>query len=132
MTRPIRPLHIGSDGISHKLAVPFLEPLSKQSEFRVVLRCFLPGCMKTGFGYYTTTLSFAQESVRRTEVRLIFSDNPPQWVRVYDCHGRNGAVLLKSLAPIRKTRKEAEYLDVEDFRSAQSARVYAFWRQTAS
>ena len=131
MARPIRPLLIGSEGISHKLAVPFLEPLSKHDEFRVALRCSLPGCLKSAFGYYTATLSFAQEDVRRTEVRLIFMDHPPEWVRVYDCNGRDGAVLLKSLAPARKTRNEAEYLDTEDFRSAQSARVYAFRRKIA-
>jgi len=132
MTRPIRPLHIGSDGISHKLAVPFLEPLGKHSEFRVVLRCSLPGCLRSAFGYYSATLSFAHENVRRTEVRLIFTGHLPEWVRVYDCNERNGAALLKSLAPVRKSRNEAEYLDAEDFRSAQSARVYAFWRHTTS
>ncbi len=35
-----------------------------------------------------------------------------QWaVERTSCHMRNGAVLLKSLAPVRKTRKEAEYRD---------------------
>lgn len=130
MARPIRPLLVGSEGISHKISVPFLEPLSEHGVFRVALRCSLAGCMKAGFGYYTATLSFARESVRRSEVCLIFSERLPQWVRVYDCSTQNGAVLLKSLAPVRRTRKEAEYRDAEESPSSQSVRVYAFWRES--
>jgi hypothetical protein len=67
-----------------------------------------------------------------TDIRILNSINPhsldtatAHWVDPYlgfqgtdskdmlrsGCHTRNGAVLVKSLAPVRKTRKEAEYRD---------------------
>ncbi len=49
--RPIRPLLVGSEGISRKLAVPFLEPLKANDSFAVLLKCALPSCVKAGFGY---------------------------------------------------------------------------------
>jgi hypothetical protein len=39
----------------------------------LLLECVLPGCMKAGFGYYTSTLSFDQAVVRRATVQLIFA-----------------------------------------------------------
>ena len=88
MNRPIRPLLVGSEGISRKLSVPFLEPLKTNESFAVRLESALPRCVKAGFGYYTSTLSFAQDRVRRCEVRLIFAASAPTWVRVYECCAR--------------------------------------------
>lgn len=128
MARPIRPLLSGSEGISRKVIVPFLEPIKTHDAFSVLLRCTLPHCLKAGFGYYTSTLSFAQDAVRHCEVRLIFIGPPPSWVRVYDCLQPGKPALLKTLAPSKLTKESCEYRDVEEAQSAQSARVYAFWR----
>ena len=73
MIQPIRPLLVGSEGISRKLSVPFLEPLKAHDPFAVLFKCILPQCVRAGFGYYTSTLSFTQDRVRRCEVRLIFA-----------------------------------------------------------
>ncbi len=128
MVRPIRPLLVGSEGISRKLSVPFLEPLKANDSFAVVLKCVLPRCVKTGFGYYTSTLSFTQDRVRRCEVRLIFASSTPSWLRVYECSAERRPVLLKTLPPVRQSTDSCEYLDVEDERPGQSARIYIFWR----
>jgi hypothetical protein len=128
MVRPIRPLLVGSEGISRKLSVPFLEPLKSNESFAVLLKCALPLCVKTGFGYYTSTLSFTQDRVRRCEVRLIFAGPTPSWLRVYECSAQRRSVLLKTLPPIRQTADSCEYLDVDEERPGQSARIYTFWR----
>ena len=129
MTHEIRPLLVGTEGISKKISVPFLEPLKAHQPFGLVLRCTLPKCLRAGFGYYTSSLSFAQGSVRRNVVRLIFTGPAPDWVRVYDCTAR-GATLLKSLAPSRQEPDLCEYVDVVEDRPGQSSRVYAFWRNS--
>lgn len=129
MTRPIRPLLVGSEGISRKISVPFLEPLKAHDSFTVRLECVLPHCMKLGFGYYTSTLSFAQDRVRRCEVRLIFAGPAPTWLRVYECSAQRRPVLLKTLTPFRQTADSCEYLDVEEERPGQSARIFIFWRE---
>ena len=85
MEHKIQPLLIGADGLSKKISVPFLEPLLAQQPFRVMLRCTLPRCMTLGFAYYTATLSFAQDRIRRASVQLIFIGQKPRWVRVYKC-----------------------------------------------
>src|ERR1017187_996519 len=103
MMRPIRPLLVGSEGISRKLSVPFLEPLRAQDPFAVLLKCVLPRCVKAGLEYYTSTLSFAQDRVRRCEVRLIFAGSTPSWLRVYECSAQRRPVLLKTLPPVRQT-----------------------------
>ena len=77
MIQPIRPMLVGSEGISRKLSVPFLEPLKAHDSFAVLLKCALPRCVKVGFGYYTSTLSFTQDRVRQCEVRLIFAGSTP-------------------------------------------------------
>src|SRR2546428_179559 len=74
----------GSDGISKKIAVPFLKPLMAQEPFSVLLKCELPGCMKAGLEYYTSTLSFGQDQVQRCTVRLLFVGVHPAWMRVYE------------------------------------------------
>ena len=131
MVRPIRPLLLGSEGISRKLSVPFLEPLNAHDSFAVLLKCALPGCIKAGFDYYTSTLSFTQDRVRRCEVRLIFAGSMPSWLRVYECSAQRRPELLKTLTPIRQTINSCEYLDVEKERPGQSARIYVFWRDAA-
>jgi hypothetical protein len=131
MVRPIRPLLVGSEGISRKLSVPFLEPLNANDSFAVLLKCVLPRCVKTGFGYYTSTLSFTQDRVRRCEVHLIFAGRTPSWLRVYECSAQRRPVLLKTLLPVRQTADSSEYIDVEEERPGQSARIYIFWRDAA-
>jgi hypothetical protein len=59
-THEIRPLLVGPDGISKKLAVPLLQPLSSGEPFSVMLTWKLPGCMNGGTEYYTSTVSFDQ------------------------------------------------------------------------
>jgi hypothetical protein len=131
MVRPIRPLLVGSEGISRKISVPFLEPLKANDSFAVHLKCVLPRCLKTGFGYYTSTLSFTQDRVCRCEVRLIFVGRTPNWLRVYECSALRRPLLLKTLPPVRHTTDSCEYLDVEEERPGQSARIYVFWRDSA-
>jgi hypothetical protein len=131
MAQPIRPLLVGSEGISRKLSVPFLEPLKVNDSFAVLLKCALPRCINMGLDYYTSTLSFAQDRVRRCEVRLIFAGPIPSWLRVYECSAQRRPVLLKTLPPVRQTTDSCEYLDIEEERPGQSARVYVFWRDAA-
>lgn len=130
MKHEIRPLLIGSDGISKRLSVPFLQELKRHQAFAVMLKCTLPRAMKVGFGYYTLTLSFAQDRIRRSTVRLIFVGPKPRWVRVYECSPRKQPVLIKTLAPTRVKEGDSEYLDIVGDTGGQSARVYAFWRDT--
>ena len=131
MIRPLLPLLVGSEGISRKLSVPFLEPLKAHDAFDVLLKCILPRCVNTGFGYYTSTLSFAQDRIRRCEVRLIFAGSKPTWLRVYECSSERPPVLLKTLTPARQTGDSCEYNDVEEERPGQSARIYIFSRDAA-
>ena len=128
MVREIRPLLIGPEGISKKISVPFLEPLKAHEPFGVLLKCTLPKCFTAGIGYYTSTLSFAQDRVRRCTVRLIFVGLAPSWIRVYDCSDPRAPVLLKSLTPWRPGL--CEYIDVIEDVPGRSARVYMFWRDS--
>ena len=84
MKHKICPILIGPDGLSKKIAVPFLEPLKANEPFRLLLSCKLPNSFKPAFGYYTSTLSFAQARVSRCVVHLIFVDSVPDWMRVYE------------------------------------------------
>ena len=130
MVREIRPLLVGPEGISKKISVPFLEPLEAQQAFGVLLKCTLPRCITAGSGYYTSTLSFAQDRVGRCTVRIIFVGPRPVWMRVYDCPPRRAPVLLKSLTPSRHEQDLCEYIDVVEDIPGQSARVYMFWRES--
>jgi hypothetical protein len=130
MTHEIRPVLVGTEGISKKISVPFLEPLNVNQSFSVVLKCTLPRCIKSGFSYYTSTLSFAQPRVRRSVVHLIFVGAAPTWMRVYESTLKHPAALLKTLPPSRQEPGLCEYLDVAEDRKGQSARVYTFWRDT--
>ena len=128
MAHKIRPLLIGADGVSKKLSVPFLAPLRAKQAFRLMLKCTFPRATKVGFGYYSSTLSFAQNTVPRCTVRLIFSDSEPVWVRVYESSLPQKPTLVKILMPVRQKPGEFEYLDVVQDVAGRSARVYAFWR----
>jgi len=130
MAHKIRPFLVGTEGISKKISVPFLEPLKAKQSFRVLLTCTLPRCMNAGFGYYTSTLSFAQDRVQRCVVRLIFPGPGPDWMRVYECTPLRQPTLLRNLAPLRQDQGIREYLDVVEDRQGQSARVYTFWRDS--
>jgi hypothetical protein len=128
MAHPIRPILIGTEGISKKISVPFLRTLSANEPFGVLLKCTLPRCVKVGFGYYTSTSSFGQSRVQRCTVHLIFVGSDPKWVRVYESSKKHSNRLLKTLAPTHAEAQGAEYIDVVDDRPGRSARIYAFWR----
>lgn len=130
MTHKISPLLIGTEGLSRKISVPFLEPLRANQPFRMMLKCTLPRCITVGSGYYTATLSFAQNRVRRSTVRLIFAGPVPAWVRVYECSPPRQPTLLKTLTPRTTEQGEHAYEDVVKEAAGQSARVYAFWRDS--
>jgi hypothetical protein len=97
----------------------------------VILECRLPECMKAQTGYYTSTLSFAQDRLGRFTVRLTFIGEGPEWVRVYEYDGRGPARLLKDLPPVQHTESSVEYTDAVEDVSAQSARIYMFRRGEA-
>jgi hypothetical protein len=127
----IQPLLIGPDGISKKIAVPFLEPLLAQEPFDIMLRCRLPATYKPGIGYYTSTLSFDQKKVGRCTVHLTFLRQQPDWVRVYECDSSGRPRLLRDLRPVREDQEFSEYLDVGKDMQAQSIRIYVFRRGNA-
>lgn len=131
MTHEIHPLLKGPEGVSKKIAVPFSEPLKADQPFGVLLKCELPRCITFAAGYYLSTLSFAQDRVRRYTVRLTFVGTAPSWMRVYECPPGGPPVLLKSLAPVALDPGLCEYLDVVENIPGQSARVYLFWRDSA-
>jgi hypothetical protein len=129
MAHEIRPYLVGPTGISTKIAVPFLEPLASNQPFSVMLKFTLPRCVTVGTGYYTSTLSFAQDVVPRSTVQLIFEGSLPSWVRVYEGKPQAGEMeLLRTLAPVRRHTGITEYIDVAENRKGRSARVYSFWR----
>jgi len=124
----IRPVLIGTDGMSKKIAVPFLAPLGPQEPFNIELTCELPRCMKAGLDYYTASVSFAQEHVPRYTVKLTFEEQRPQWVRVYECDPAGTPKLMRDLAPEAEAGERAVYKDTAEDLPAQSARVYFFER----
>lgn len=124
----IRPMLLGADGLSKKIAVPFLAPLGAEEAFCVLLLADLPGCMKAGVDYYTSTLSLAQEAVRQSTVRLVFVGKPPAWVRVYECGAWGRPKLLRDLRPVRQEKDLCEYLDSAKDVAGRSARIYLFSR----
>lgn len=126
----IRPLLLGADGSSKKVAVPFLERLSAQDPFNVALACAFPGSMKSGTEYYASTTSFAQERIPTSAVRLVFLHDRPEWVRVYECGTSGATKLLKDLRPSRETADLTEYVDLGNDVAAQSARIYLFHRRS--
>jgi hypothetical protein len=126
----IRPVLLGADGLSKKIAVPLLERLSAREPFNVLLTCNLPGCMKSGMEYYASTLSVAHERIPTWAVHLVFLSDPPEWLRVYECDASGATRLLRDLRPSRETAQLVEYTDLASDVLAQSARIYLF-RRTA-
>ncbi len=127
----IRPVLIGPDGMSKKIAIPFLAPLSAQQPFKIELTCELPRCMKAGLDYCTASVSFAQDQVHRYSVQLAFENGRPEWVRLYECDPAGTSRLLRDLAPESADGELAVYNDVVEDLPAQSARVYFFRRDHA-
>jgi hypothetical protein len=124
----IRPVLIGPDGMSKKIALPFLAPLGTHDPFKIELTCELPRCMKARLDYYTATVSFDQERVPRYTVTLAFEGQRPEWVRIYECDPTGTSRLLRELAPETADGARAVYIDVAEDLPAQSARVYFFER----
>jgi len=130
MKHGIQPLLVGPEGLSKRISVPFLKPLAVNQPFEVMLKCTLPRCIKAGFSYYASTLSFGQDRVARCEVRLIFVGTAPAWLRVYESTLQKPAALVKTLAVFRQEPGLCEYVDIAENRPGQSARVYMFWRDS--
>jgi hypothetical protein len=128
-THKIRPFLVGPDGMSKKIAVPFLAPVLADQPFNIVLKCSLPGCLKGGIEYYTSTLSFDQSHVGRYTVRLLFLCGNPTWVRAYERGVSGRPRLLRDLRPVREEPRLTEYEDADENVDAQSARIYLFWRE---
>jgi hypothetical protein len=127
----VRPLRVGPDGISKKLAVPLLQPLRQRDPFSVMLTCKLPGCMTGGTEYHTSTVSFDQPQIPRFSVHLRFRDRQPEWLRVYQCGLSGKPELIKTLRSARKAGNVTEYRDDAENVPAQSARIYVFRRADA-
>jgi hypothetical protein len=100
----------------------------RQEPFGILLKATLPRCLKSGFSYYTSTLSFAQSTVRRCVVRLQFVGSVPAWVRVYECLPQKQPALIKSLAPSHQEAGITEYVDEAGETAGNSARIYIFQR----
>lgn len=122
----IRPLLIGDDGLSKKVAVPFLKPLTVQEPFSTLLECKIPGCFASGVQYYTSTLSFEQESVTECAVHLSFIGTRPEWLRVYDIDAQGKPLLIRELQPHKGTTEWTEYIDVIEDAPGQLMRIYTF------
>ena len=131
MRHKVRPLLLGADGISKKIMLPFLAPLAAQEPFCVLLKCALPGSMKAGLEYYTSTLSFDQRRGPAWTTRLIFFGRRPPWVRLYQCDNSGTARLVKDLQPSEPARERTEYTEYTDTSETvegQCARIYVFRR----
>jgi hypothetical protein len=124
----IQPVLLGPDGISKKIAVPFLNPLAAHETFDIVLHCRLTAIYRPGTGYYTSTLSQDQDKVGRSTVELKFLRSHPSWVRVYECASSGRPRLLKTLHPASGDPDSIAYRDTAEKLDAQSVRIYLFKR----
>ncbi|MBL8227361.1 MAG: hypothetical protein JNL98_02745 [Bryobacterales bacterium] len=124
----IEPVLVGPESISKKITVPFLEPLKADQPFDIELHCRLTSSCKLGLHYYTSTLSFDQETVDTSTVQLTFVGRKPEWVRVYECDDSGRPQLVKTLRPEREDENEVMYRDVAREVGGQSARIYLFKR----
>jgi hypothetical protein len=122
----IRPRLLGSDGVSKKISVSFLKPLAKDDHFSVLLHCRLPACISTGIQYYTSSLSFDQQSVDSTSVHLIFVRSRPAWVRVYEFDKNGRATFISELRSFRDDGATCEYVDMAQNTPGRSVRVYLY------
>jgi len=127
---PIRPILVGPDGISKKIAVPLLAPLSAMEPFCVVLKYRLPNCLKAGVDYYTATLSFEQARIQRYLAQLQFRHGRPEWVRVYERRASGETKLLKDLRPQNSEPDVREYEDKAVDVPARIAMIYVLSRPT--
>ena len=124
--RQVRPTLLGSDGVSKKITVPFLQPLTRQDRFSILLNCDLPGCISTGLQYYTSSLSFDQPFVDNASVHLIFVRMRPEWVRVYEFDRKSRPTLVNELRPFRDDGATCEYVDMSQNVPGQSVRLYLY------
>jgi hypothetical protein len=122
----IRPILIGSDGISKKIAVPFLSPIVSEQPFGIFLNCVLPGSIGKGLHYYTSSLSFEQRRINSLAVHLVFARRSPKWMRVYELANGERLVLANELRPFKNDRETCEYVDVVENAPGQSARIYVY------
>ena len=128
----IRPALIGPDGLSKKVSIPFLKPLSRNEPFSVLLSWSMADCMKVGIDYYTTTFSFDQERLPRSITELVFLKDGPEWLDVYGNDGTGPMRKIKALTPAARTRDRTEYREVIRNASANSGRIYLFDRAQVS
>jgi hypothetical protein len=122
----IRPILLGNDGLSKKIAVPFLKPPEFQQPFRILLNCTLPDSVGSGIQYYTSSLSFDQRSVERLAVHLIFVRRTPGWVRVYECDAHGRPALISELRPFKNDGRTCEYADLVEDIGGQAVRIYLY------
>jgi hypothetical protein len=122
----IRPTLVGSDGVSKKISVSFLQPLAFQQRFSVLLNCNLRGCITSGVQYYTSSLSFDQRSIESASVHLIFVKCRPEWVRVYECAKSGAMTFVGALRPFRDDGATCECVDMVQNLPGQSVRVYVY------
>jgi hypothetical protein len=126
LRHPIQPVLVENDGASKKIAVPFLKALVSREPFSVMLRCKLPGCMRAGVQYYTSTLSFDQRSVENFSVRLIFDGHHPDWLRVYECDRFHRPTLQGNLRREHDDAESCEFLDTVQNVPGKLTRIYVF------
>lgn len=124
----IRPILVGSDGISKTVAVPLAQPMKAKDPFAVLLRCTLRGCMKSGIDYYAATTSVSQDAIPIHSVRIAFVRDYPSWVRAYECDAAGTIRLLRDLRPATKSASRIEYVDIANGVNGQAARIYVFQR----
>ena len=124
----IRPVLLGSDGLSKKIGIPLLQPLAPSEPFSVLVRCRMPGSMKSGLDYYTSTVSVSQARVTSFATRILFIGKHPEWLRVYQCDSSGAVTLLKDIRPTHVDTRTAEYIDLATDVPANAARIYLFHR----
>jgi hypothetical protein len=124
----IRPILVAPDGISKKIAVPFLRPLRCGEPFKIALTCAWPGCMKAGVDYYTTSFSFDQNDALHYSVGINFIGSRPQWLRAYEADEAGNVRLLKDLRPIATSGDRVVYEDAQRNLLPRSLRIYVFSR----
>lgn len=128
-THKIRPFLLESGGLTKKIKLPFINPLSPGDRFHVRLYCKLPGCIKFGKDYVVSTLSFKDEAgIKNFSTRLEFVKNHPKWVRLYNATSGEPR-LIKDLRPKRLVADSVYYEDNYKCIEAEKYFVYFFERQ---
>ena len=127
-THKIRPFLLESDGLTKKIKLPFINPLSRGERFHVWLYCELPRCIKFGKDYVVSTLSFKDEAdINNFSVKLDFVKNHPKWVRLYDAT-LGEPKLIKGLKPKCLVGDSVFYEDNYKNIEAEKHFVYFFER----